>query len=128
MHDFFEVDAFGTGPFTGNPLAVVAGAGDLSDEQVARIAAWTNSSETTFLLPPSDERADYRVRILTPRGEYPAGALAEWLAGSGLVPERYVVAQGSQVGRAGRVHVHRDGGEVWIGGTAEVMVRGELAP
>lgn len=68
MHDFFEVDVFGTGPFTGNPLAVVAGAGDLSDEQMARIAAWTNSSETTFLLPPSDERADYRVRVRSPSG------------------------------------------------------------
>jgi PhzF family phenazine biosynthesis protein len=31
-----------------------------------RFARWTNLSETTFLLPPRDERADYRVRIFTP--------------------------------------------------------------
>lgn len=68
---FFEVDVFATGPFTGNPLAVVANADDLSDEQMQRIANWTNFSETTFLLKPTDPKADYRVRIFTPVCEFP---------------------------------------------------------
>lgn len=39
-----------------------------------RIAAWTNLSETTFVLPPSVPKADYRLRIFTPRGETPFAA------------------------------------------------------
>lgn len=68
--DFFELDVFATGPFTGNPLAVVAGADDLNTEQMQRIASWTNFSETTFLLQPSNLDADYRVRIFSPVEEY----------------------------------------------------------
>ena len=36
-----------------------------------QIAAWTNLSETTFFLPPTDPNADYRLRIFTPRNELP---------------------------------------------------------
>src|SRR5688500_9449065 len=35
------------------------------------LAAWTNLSETTFLLPPERPEADYRLRIFTPRSELP---------------------------------------------------------
>ncbi|MBC3178620.1 PhzF family phenazine biosynthesis protein [Corynebacterium lujinxingii] len=68
--DFFELDVFATGAFTGNPLAVICGADDLTDEQMQQIAAWTNFSETTFLLEPTSDDADYRVRIFTPVEEY----------------------------------------------------------
>ena len=68
--DFLELDVFATGPFTGNPLAVVAGADDLNTEQMQRIASWTNFSETTFLLRPTNPGADYRVRIFSPVEEY----------------------------------------------------------
>lgn len=71
QHRFFEVDVFATGPFTGNPLAVVADADDLSTEEMQRIAHWTNFSETTFLCSTTDPRADYRVRIFTPYEEFP---------------------------------------------------------
>ena len=57
---------FSTEPFLGNPVAVVHRADGLSDDEMGRFASWTNLSETTFLLPPRDERADYRVRIFTP--------------------------------------------------------------
>ena len=40
-------------------------------EQMQRIAAWTNLSETTFVLPPSTDGADYRLRIFTPKQELP---------------------------------------------------------
>ena len=53
-HRFLEVDVFATGLLSGNPLSVVSDAHDLSDYEMRRIAAWTNFSETTFLLPPTD--------------------------------------------------------------------------
>ena len=53
----------------GNPLGVVIGAQDFTAEDMQRFAAWTNLVETTFLLPPEDERASYRVRIFTPTRE-----------------------------------------------------------
>ena len=71
QHRFFEVDVFATGPFSGNPLAVIADADDLSAEEMQRIAHWTNFSETTFLCSPTDPAADYRVQIFTPHEEYP---------------------------------------------------------
>src|SRR5699024_9230771 len=70
-HEYFEVDVFATTPFSGNPLAVVANAGELDTEQMQSIAAWINFSETSFLLPPTESPADYRVRIFTPFEELP---------------------------------------------------------
>lgn len=67
----FEVDVFSTGPFSGNPLAVIVGADQLSTADMQRIASWTNFSETAFLLTPSTSDADYRVRIFTPHTELP---------------------------------------------------------
>lgn len=53
-------------------------------------------------------------------------ALAQWLIGAGLAPERYVAAQGTAMGRAGRVHVERDGaGTLWIGGDAVTCIEGQ---
>lgn len=266
--DFLELDVFSTGPFSGNPLAVVAGAEALSTRQMQRIAAWTNFSETTFLLPPTADGADYRVRIFTPVEEFefaghptlgsaaawlelggqpgapgrvvqecgagnvevriqggtfafatpplrrsgslpdeersrireafgigehslvdaafgdngpgwklallddvetlrglnhpktpglkvafaaltggadPAyelraftptfedpvtgsanGAMAQWLRERGDVPERYAVSQGAAVGRTGRVEITDDGDNIWVGGRAEVRVRGRV--
>jgi PhzF family phenazine biosynthesis protein len=66
---FKQVDVFTERPFLGNPVAVVLDAEGLDDAAMQRIAAWMNLSETTFVLP--SERADYRVRIFTPRGELP---------------------------------------------------------
>jgi PhzF family phenazine biosynthesis protein len=68
-HRFKQVDVFTDKPFLGNPVAVVIGAGDLDTAAMQRIASWTNLSETTFLLP--SEKADYRLRIFTPRKELP---------------------------------------------------------
>ncbi|MGO4957659.1 PhzF family phenazine biosynthesis protein [Luteococcus sp. Sow4_B9] len=268
-HSFFEVDVFSTGPFTGNPVAVVADADCLTTDQMAAIASWTNFSETTFLLSPTQPGADYRVRIMTPDAEFPFaghptlgtarawvelggqptggrivqecgaglvevrvdgetlafatppctrtgplsdddlaeavrvlgidpadvvdhawgmngppwqmlqlrdadavravrplphrpgahlgivglepgdsatayevrgfaetfedpvtgslnGAVAQWLRGKGLVPPSYQATQGGQLGRAGRIHLHDDGMQLWVGGRADVRVRGEL--
>ncbi|TWI52512.1 PhzF family phenazine biosynthesis protein [Pseudomonas duriflava] len=68
---FKQVDVFTQTPFLGNPLAVVLDAEEMTDIQMQAMARWTNLSETTFVLPPSDPRADYRVRIFTPEYELP---------------------------------------------------------
>lgn len=68
---FKQVDVFTSIPFKGNPLAVVFDADSLDDAQMQAIAHWTNLSETTFIVAPTDVHADYRVRIFTTRGELP---------------------------------------------------------
>ncbi len=68
---FKQVDAFTSRPLLGNPVAVVLGADGLSDAQMQRLAAWTNLSETTFVLRPTSPAADYRLRIFTPGRELP---------------------------------------------------------
>ena len=271
---FTQVDVFTATALRGNPLAVVHGADALDEASMQAFARWTNLSETTFLLAPTDPKADYRVRIFTPGGElpyacqptlgschawlerggvpktpgrsvqqcavclvdnrseegrtafaapplrmeavepgllaevlralgleardviasqwldngprwlglllrdagtvlavapdhaalkrlakvgvvgaHPAGSecafevrafasmvgidedpvtgslnagVAEWLIGSGRAPERYLAAQGAKLGRAGRVHVSREGGRYWIGGSSVSCIRGEV--
>jgi PhzF family phenazine biosynthesis protein len=68
---FKQVDVFSAVPFQGNPLAVILDADGLSSDQMQAIARWTNLSETTFVLPPTDPAADYRVRIFTTQEEFP---------------------------------------------------------
>jgi PhzF family phenazine biosynthesis protein len=87
--NFKQVDVFTATPFLGNPLAVVLDAEGLDDAAMQRFAAWTNLSETTFLLPPTQAGADYRVRIFTPGGELPfaghptLGSCHAWLQAGG---------------------------------------------
>jgi PhzF family phenazine biosynthesis protein len=68
---FKQVDVFTARPYYGNPVAVVIGAEGLDTAAMQRIAAWTNLSETTFLLPPTQPAASYKLRIFTPRQELP---------------------------------------------------------
>jgi PhzF family phenazine biosynthesis protein len=68
---FAQVDVFTEVPYRGNPVAVVLDGQGLSTEEMQRFAAWTNLSETTYVLPPEDPGADYRVRIFTPVAELP---------------------------------------------------------
>lgn len=53
--------------------------------------------------------------------------IAQWLIGAGLAPTRYVVSQGTRLGRAGRVHVQRLGADVWIGGDSVTCICGRLS-
>jgi PhzF family phenazine biosynthesis protein len=68
---FKQVDVFTDRPFFGNAVAVILGADGLDGDRMQRIAAWTNLPETTFVLQPSSDAADYRLRIFTPAGELP---------------------------------------------------------
>lgn len=101
---FTQVDVFTDQPLRGNPLAVVHGADGLSDAQMQTLAQWTNLSETSFLLQPSDPAADYRLRIFTPGGELPfaghptLGTCHAWLGAGGQPRARGIVIQQCGVG------------------------------
>ena len=53
-------------------------------------------------------------------------AVAEWLIGAGLAPPRYVAAQGTVMGRAGRVHIEQDAAGIWVGGDSVTCVDGTV--
>ena len=68
---FAQVDVFSDRAGYGNGLAVVLDGAGLSTEQMQRFTDWTQLSEATFLLPPTQPSADYRVRIFCPGRELP---------------------------------------------------------
>src|SRR5947207_10048325 len=96
---FTQVNVFSADPLGGNPLAVVHSAEGLSEAQMGALARWTNLSETTFLLPPTDPDADYYVRIFTPGGELPfaghptLGSCHAWLAAGGVPQQAQRIVQ-----------------------------------
>ena len=107
---FRQVDVFTTTPYLGNPVAVVLDATGISDDEMARFARWTNLSETTFVLPPDDTEADYRVRIFTPTVELPfaghptLGTCHAWLEAGGTPARDGTIVQQCA---AGLVRVRR---------------------
>jgi PhzF family phenazine biosynthesis protein len=116
---FRQVDVFTTVPYHGNPVAVVLDADGLDDDLLQRFAAWTNLSETTFVLPPENPAADYRLRIFTPSTELPfaghptLGSCHAWLEAGGTPKQDDVVVQECA---AGLVPVRRAaGGLAFVG-------------
>lgn len=101
---FHLVDVFTSRPYFGNPLAVVVGAGDVTTEDMQRFANFMNLSETTFLLPPSVDDADYAVRIFTPSTELPfaghptLGTCHVWLDTGGRPKQQGHIIQECGVG------------------------------
>jgi PhzF family phenazine biosynthesis protein len=108
---FAQVDVFGSGSCSGNPVAVVLDAAGLSPEEMQRFARWTNLSETTFVLPSENPEADYGVRIFTPALELPfaghptLGTCHAWLEGGGEARDPAEVVQ--ECG-AGLVRIRRE--------------------
>jgi PhzF family phenazine biosynthesis protein len=113
---FKQVDVFTATPYRGNPLAVVLDGSGLSTAEMQHFTNWTNLSECTFLLPPSDEGrasgADYRVRIFCPGRELPfaghptLGSCHVWLEAGGVPqPGEHVVQECG----VGLVRLRRDG-------------------
>ena len=102
--DFSQVDVFTATALLGNPLAVVHDGRGLDTERMQAFARWTNLSETTFLLPPTNPEADYRVRIFTPGGELPfaghptLGSCHVWLAAGGTPKRADTVVQECGIG------------------------------
>ena len=107
---FSQVDVFTSIPYRGNPVAVVHDAIGLDDATMLRFAKWTNLSETTFLLPPTDPAADYRVRIFTPISEVPfaghptLGSCHAWLEAGGGARDPGLIVQEC---RSGLIRVRR---------------------
>lgn len=54
-------------------------------------------------------------------------SLAQWLIGAGILPPAYIAAQGAALRRAGRIHLRKDGDDVWVGGDVSDVVRGSLS-
>lgn len=106
------VDVFTATPLKGNALAVVHDAVGLSDATMQEFAHWTNLSETTYLLPPTNPQADYRVRIFFPSAELPfaghptLGTCHVWLAAGGKPRSKDEIVQECGVGL---VRVRREG-------------------
>lgn len=104
---FRQVDVFAAAPFGGNPLAVVIDGEGLDDAAMRAFARWTNLSETTFLLPPRDPAADYRVRIFSGVHELPfaghptLGSAHAWLEAGGTSARADVLVQECELGLIG---------------------------
>lgn len=111
---FKQVDVFTAVPYRGNPLAVVLDGSSLDDDAMQRFAKWTNLSETTFVLPPTEPSADYSVRIFTPGGELPfaghptLGTCHAWLQAGG---KPKLAGRVVQQCKAGLIPIRIDGGQ-----------------
>lgn len=96
---FKQLDVFTDVPYRGNPLAVVLDGGGLSTEEMQHFTNWTNLSEATFLLPPTQAGADYQVRIFCPGRELPfaghptLGSCQAWLEAGGKPQGEFVVQE-----------------------------------
>ena len=112
MRPFTQVDVFTNVLTFGNPVAVVHDADDLTTQDMADFARWTNLSETTFLIAPTDEQADYQLRIFTTNTELPfaghptLGSAHAWLEAGGIAKNPESLTQQCA---AGLVRIRRDG-------------------
>ena len=128
---FKQVDVFTDTPYFGNPLAVVLDASGLGDDAMQRFARWTQLSETTFLLPPTDASADYRVRIFTPGGELPfaghptLGSCHSWLQAGGQPKSAEFIVQECGVGL---VKIRREPGTQRLAFAAPALKRSTPSP
>jgi PhzF family phenazine biosynthesis protein len=87
------------------------------------------------VIAPSDVAGlDYEVRGFAPADGIPEdpvtgslnAGLAQWLISAGIAPPRYIAAQGTCLGREGRVFVEQAGEEIWIGGASVTTITGHL--
>ena len=104
MRRFQQVDVFSPRPLGGNPVAVVLDSEGLTTDQMERFTRWSNLSEATFLVPPTDAAADYSVRIFTAGGELPfaghptLGTCHAWLRAGGVPRDPGRILQQCPVG------------------------------
>jgi PhzF family phenazine biosynthesis protein len=130
MRRFTQVDVFTDQLMFGNPVAVVHDADQLTTQQMADFARWTNLSETTYLSAPTDERADYRVRIFTISTELPfaghptLGSAHAWLEAGGVAQNSEMIIQECE---AGLVRIRHE--ENRLAFAAPPLIRGgDVAP
>ncbi|HEX7889389.1 MAG TPA: PhzF family phenazine biosynthesis protein [Ramlibacter sp.] len=110
LRPFQQVDVFTATPYRGNPVAVVLDGEGLTTGQMQQFTNWTNLSEATFVLPPTQAGADYQLRIFCPGRELPfaghptLGSCHAWLEAGGRPKGEYVVQQCG----VGLVKIRRD--------------------
>ncbi len=107
---FFQVDAFATGPFEGNPAAVMPLDSWLADDILQAIAAENNLSETAFTVPSESNEADYNLRWFTPTVEVN-------LCGHATLASAHVLLQEDAIRfatRSGVLTVTRKDGKYWL--------------
>ena len=128
---FKQVDVFTATPYFGNPLAVVLDGSGLDDAAMQRFARWTNLSETTFVLPPTQIAADYRLRIFTPGGELPfaghptLGSCHAWLEAGGQPKSKTFIVQECA---KGLINITRDAASPRLAFAAPSLMRSAPSP
>lgn len=111
LRPFAQVDVFTSEPYRGNPVAVVLDGSGLDTAAMQRFTGWTNLSEATFVLPPTQPGADYALRIFCPGRELPfaghptLGSCHAWLGAGGRPQGEFIVQECG----AGLVRIRRDG-------------------
>jgi PhzF family phenazine biosynthesis protein len=130
---FKQVDVFTRRPFLGNPVAVVLEGAGLGAEEMQRIAAWTNLSETTFVMPPTSGAADYRLRIFTPRAELPFAGHPTIGSAHAVLEAGIVKARNGKLRQecgAGILDLQVDGETLWLSAppaTDTALVKSDVA-
>ena len=128
---FKQIDVFTATPYLGNPLAVVLSGSGLDDAAMQRFARWTNLSETTFVLPPTQSTADYRLRIFTPGGELPfaghptLGSCHAWLEAGGQPKRKEFIVQECA---KGLINIRRDTSNAGLAFAAPSLMRSAPSP
>ena len=130
-----QIDVFTATPYFGNPLAVVLDGNGLADDAMQRFARWTNLSETTFVLTPTQPTADYRVRIFTPGGELPfaghptLGTCHAWLQAGGQPKREDLMVQECAKGLINiKRYINSDGGGTALAFAAPSLLRSAPSP
>ena len=130
MRRFTQVDVFTDRFLLGNPVAVVHDADAMTEQDMAAFARWTNLSETTFLMAPTNPSADYRVRIFTTDRELPfaghptLGSARAWLGAGGVPRREGVLVQECGIGL---VELREVGGR-WAFAAPPLLRGGPVAP
>jgi PhzF family phenazine biosynthesis protein len=107
-------------------LAIAPDSAACAGQYIGVIAPWDGDADG------DDAQFEVRAFFGTRPTEDPVtgslnASLAQWLIGAGLAPDAYVASQGTALGRAGRVHVARIGGDIWIGGETTICIAGRLS-
>ncbi len=77
---------------------------------------------------------DFEVRAFAPAHGVPEdpvtgslnAGLAQWLRSAGLANASYVAAQGTAIGRTGRIYIEDDGTDIWVGGYCTTRIDGTV--
>ncbi|MDQ3079128.1 MAG: PhzF family phenazine biosynthesis protein [Pseudomonadota bacterium] len=118
---FFQVDAFATAPFEGNPAAVIPLDSWLPDAILQAIAAENNLSETAFTVAIEGGEADFDLRWFTPTVEVD-------LCGHATLASAHVLMTKDAIRfatRSGILGVTRRDGKYWLDLPAYPVEEGE---